>query len=521
MKIIFDLFNNPPHLPSVMHKKYLNAIFLLAIGVCTQAQPDRQGMDARPNVIFILSDDLSWGDLGCFGQEKIKTPHIDKLAREGMLFTQAYAGSAVCAPSRSCLMQGKHPGHARVRGNSYQSYRESLQPEDYTVAMLFKEAGYRTGLFGKWGLANHDQPGTPNKKGFDEFSGYLNQRHAHCYYPEFLYHNDQREYFPENGKHHLHKNYSQKSTYNQQGRVLPNGIPDPSQAKNAFEVYTEKSLDFLRENADIPFFMYLAYTLPHGPLMVPSLDIYRDKEWPIHFKEWAAMVTYVDQAVGKLMDLLTELNLEQNTLIIFASDNGDSSFGYEGRYASDPPHPTISQFFDSASPTRGRKGGTYDGAFHVPALAWWPEKIAPGQVSDHLWAFWDFMPTMVEMLDTESPSDMDGISFLPTLLGTGAQPVHEYLYWEFKQTQCIRSGDWFARRAPGFDIELYDLIADPDQTKDISASHPALIHKFSRFMNESHTPSDVWPSPNETMEQFTIRLSENLITERPKNIANF
>src|SRR5690606_13187976 len=205
----------------------------------------------------------------------------DRIAAEGMLFTQAYAGNSVCAPSRSCLMEGKHPGHARVRGNAYNGYRESLQPGDTTVAMLLQKAGYKTGLFGKWGLANHDQPGVPNAMGYDEFYGYLNQQQAHTYYPEFLYHNEERVYYPENGEHYKLENYSKASAYYASGNVKPNGIEKPAEAKNSFDVYSEKTLDFIRENKDTPFYLNLSYTLPHGPLIVPDLGQYKDKDWDI------------------------------------------------------------------------------------------------------------------------------------------------------------------------------------------------------------------------------------------------
>ncbi len=256
-------------------------LFLLLTGCflfsCSgkQSGEQRGGQVAgkKPNIIFILVDDLGYGDLGCFGQEKIQTPNIDHLAEEGMIFTRAYAGNAVCAPSRSCLMQGKHPGHARVRGNMIRGYRESLREGDYTVAMMLQEAGYKTGLFGKWGLGLFNQYGVPNEMGFDEFFGYLNQRHAHCHYPEFLYQNDQRVYYPENGEHHKKENYGGKQVYDENGICHPLGIKNPSEAKYAFDEYCGKSLEFVRRNRDEPFFLYLAYTPPHGSFIVPELGI--------------------------------------------------------------------------------------------------------------------------------------------------------------------------------------------------------------------------------------------------------
>jgi len=473
-----------------------------------------------PNIIFILSDDLCWGDIGCFGQQKIKTPNIDRIASEGIKFTQAYCGNAVSAPSRSCLMTGLHPGHTRVRDNSYKDYRESLQPGDFTVARMLKQAGYKTGLYGKWGLANHDQPGVPNNMGFDEFFGYLNQQHAHNYYPEFLYYNKERVYYPENGEHFKKENYSQPSPYDENGLCLPIAIPDPSKAKYAFDVYAEKSLEFVRANKDNPFFLYLAYTIPHGKIIVPDLGIYKDEDWAIQHKEWAAMITRMDTEVGKLLALLKELNLDENTVIFFAADNGNSS-GNDSEYLKLKPGPTINEFFNNASPTRGDKGDSYDGAFHVPALARWPGKIKPGQVSDQIWAFWDFLPTAGEIAGIKPPENIDGISILPTLLGNDKQKQHEYLYWEYKQTQSVRSGKWFARKGSGQQTELYDLISDPQQSDDISSQFPDITKKMEEIMAKSHTPSDVWPSPGETQKEFAQRLKEKNIPERPVNISEY
>ncbi len=496
----------------------MSAAYLLSV-CCTSIPPEET---KKPNIIFILSDDLSWGDLGCYGQQKIKTPNIDRLAGEGMKFTQAYCGNSVCAPSRSSLMQGKHPGHARVRSNGYKSYRESLQVGDFTVAMLLKEAGYKTGLFGKWGLAVHNQPGIPNNMGFDEFFGYLNQRQAHTYYPEFLYHNRERVYYPGNAEHYKIENYSRASSYDENGKVIPNGLEgDTADAKNSFDEYCKKSLDFVRKNKDNPFFLYLAYTIPHGPLIVPDLGEYNDKDWPIQHKEWAAMITRMDTEVGKLLHLLKDLGLDDNTIIFFASDNGDSSDGYEGRYLKEKEAPTLSDFFASSSPTKGRKGDSYDGAFHVPALVRWPGHIAPNQISDHIWAFWDFLPTAAEIAGVEPPSDIDGISILPTLLGKGNQKPHDYLYWEYNQNQAVRDGKWFAHRASGGQIELYDLITDPQQSKDLSESFPVVVKRMKEIMLEAHFPSDVWPSPGEKQEDFKKRLTDNNIPERPDNVGLF
>lgn len=497
------------------------ALIIGVILICGCSETRTADKKRMPNIIFILADDLSWGDLGCYGQTKIETPHIDRIAHEGMLFTQAYAGNSVCAPSRSCLMEGKHPGHARVRGNAYKGYRESLQPGDTTIAMLLQQAGYKTGLFGKWGLANHNQPGIPNNMGYDEFYGYLNQQQAHTYYPEFLYHNKEKVYYPENGQHYKLENYSRRSMYDASGNVMPNGIEDPRMAKNSFDVYSEKTLDFIRKNKDVPFFLNLSYTLPHGPLIVPNLGQYKDKDWDIQYKEWAAMVSYLDNQVGRVLTLITELGLDEHTIIFFASDNGNSSYGYEGRYLDVKEGPTLEEFFNLSSPTRGRKGDSYDGAFHIPAMVRWPGKIAPNQKSDHCWAFWDFLPTAAEIAHVKPPAYIDGISILPTLLGEEGQEKHDYLYWEFDQNQALKMDKWFAHRKNGGEIELYNLREDPQQKNDLASANPDITDKIAQWMQESQRPSDVWPSPGETKAAFEQRLKEAGIPSRPNNLGEY
>jgi arylsulfatase A-like enzyme len=472
----------------------------------------------KPNIIFILVDDLSYGDIGCFGQEKIQTPHIDRMASEGIRFTQAYAGNAVCAPCRSSLMQGLHPGHARVRDNMINGYRESLREGDYTVAMMLKEAGYNTGLFGKWGLGLANQYGIPNNMGFDEFFGYLNQRHAHCHYPEFLYHNKERVYYPDNGTHYVTENYRGDHPYDENGICHPLGIEDPSKASYAFDVYCEKSLEFVRKNKENPFFLYLAYTPPHGSYIVPDLGIYTEMDWSLSHKVRAAMISRVDSEIGKLMQLLEEMEIDDNTLILFAADNGNT-----GGNAKKGEIPT-GIFFDNESPRAGRKGDIRDGAFHVPALAYWPEHIKPGQVSDHIWAMWDFMPTVAELVGVSPPEDTDGISILPTLIGDpGEQKKHEFLYWEYKAEQAVRMDHWYGYRNKKGKLEVYDLQENPAQDKDLSADYPDIARKIDEIMVAEHTPSDVWPSPGESDEAFMQRMAGLGITadDRPQNVADF
>jgi arylsulfatase A-like enzyme len=506
------------HLKKFLFLLTLGCSFLACQSQSSNEQENSEAPVERPNIVFILVDDLGYGDIGCFGQEKIQTPHIDRLAREGIRFTEAYAGSAVCAPTRSTLMQGLHSGHARVRGNGYKNYRETLREGDYTVAMMLQEAGYKTGLFGKWGLGLHNQYGIPNKMGFDEFFGYLNQRHAHCHYPEFLYHNEKRIYYPENGTHHLIENYRGEQRYDENGVCQPLGIDDPSKAKYAFDVYCERSLEFVRANKDNPFFLYLAYTPPHGSYVVPELGDYSNKDWSLSHRIYAAMITRVDSEIGKLMQLLEELSIDENTLVIFASDNGNTNGN-----SKEGETPT-NVFFNNESPRAGMKGDIRDGAFHVPAFARWPEQIRPGQESDHIWAMWDFMPTVAELIGVNPPENTDGISILPTLLGeTEKQERHDFLYWEFNEEQAVRIANWYGYKNSRGELEIYDLEKNPEQDQDLASEFPDIAKKIDEIMKREHTPSDVWPSPGETEEEFKQRMIQLGITakDRPLNVADF
>jgi arylsulfatase A-like enzyme len=382
--------------------------------------------------------------------------------------------------------------------------------------MMLQEAGYKTGLFGKWGLGLHNQYGIPNKMGFDEFFGYLNQRHAHCQYPEFLYHNTERIYYPENGTHHLAEHYRGEQKYDEYGICHPLGIEDPSKAKYAFDVYCEKSLDFVRENKDNPFFLYLAYTPPHGAYVVPELGTYTEKDWPLSHKVYAAMITRVDTEIGKLRQLLHELNIDEHTLVFFASDNGNTNGN-----AKEGEVPTR-VFFDHESPRAGQKGDIRDGAFHVPAFAWWPEYIQPGQTSDHIWAMWDFFPTAAELIGATPPEGLDGMSILPTLKGeSDKQQKHDFLYWEYKQEQAVRMGSWYGYKDRQGVLQIYDLVKNPAQDEDLSADHPQIAARIEEIMENEHTPSDVWPSPGETEEAFKARMAKLGIEDRPKNVADF
>jgi arylsulfatase A-like enzyme len=419
--------------------------------------------------VFILADDLGYGDLGCFGQRKFSTPHIDRLAEEGTRFTQAYAGAAVCAPSRCCLMTGKHTGHARVRDNKGRSGRIPLQPDDITVAEVLKQAGYRTGAIGKWGLGEAGTLGIPNAQGFDEWYGFLNQDHALDYYPRHLWEN-QHEIFPPGNQGVKEKQYAQ-------------------------DLFTGRALEFLSANRSDPFFLYLAYTLPHASsergrdtgdgFVVPSYEPYENRDWPRPEKGFAAMVHMLDRDVGKVMARLKTLGIDGNTLVIFSSDNGP---------ATDGGH--TPQFFNSNGGLRGQKGTLYEGGIRTPAVARWPGRIKAGRVGSEVWAFWDFLPTAAELAGVPAPRGLDGISIAPALFGE-AQPQHEYLYWESHGKafrQAVRMGNWKGVRAgAGSPVELYDLAADPGETADVAGQQREVAAKIQGILSDAHTESEEFP----------------------------
>ncbi|MBE0540199.1 MAG: arylsulfatase [Verrucomicrobia bacterium] len=405
----------------------------------------------KPNVIFILADDLGYGDLGCFGQTRIKTPNLDRLAAEGMRFTQAYAGTTVCAPSRCALMTGKHTGHSAIRGNKeFQPEGQEPMPADtFTVAHLMKRAGYRTGIIGKWGLGHPASASTPEKMGFDYFFGYNCQRKAHEYYPEYLWRNTNQVTL--DGKTYSH------------------------------DLMAEESLEFVRRNQANPFFLYLPFTIPHGKFQVPSQELYENEDWPEQSKNIAAMITRMDKDIGRLLALLKELKLDDNTLVLFASDNGA---GYSPK------------FFQSSGSLRGMKRGMYEGGLRSPSIARWPGKIKAGAVSEQVWAFWDLLPTLAELTGQKPLPDMDGVSILPALL-EGKTFDRPPLYFEFHErgfTVAARIGDWKAvRLGTKLPIELYDLKTDAAEQHDVAAQHPAVVKGFEEFLKSARTESEVWP----------------------------
>ena len=456
-----------------MNRRSFLSSSLAAGAAAAQPRPAR-----KPNIIWFMADDLGWGDAGCYGQKWIRTPNIDRLAAEGMRFTDGYAGCTVCAPSRSVLMTGLHGGHTPVRSNPG---GVPLLPEERTVADLLQGAGYRTGLFGKWGLGDIGTTGVPWKHGFDEFFGFLHQAHAHFQYPRFLYHND-REY-------------------------PLKGNDKPGRQTYANDVMNEKSLEFIRRSKDQPFLLYASPTIPHFEPHVPedSLAEYRGKipngevydggkNGRLKRQEelgpaYAGMVTRLDRYLGNILRLLEELRLDRDTIVFFTSDNGGMLHKFEN------------DFFRNTGPYRGQKGTFYEGGIRVPLIARWPGRIPAGKVSRFAWAFHDFLPTAADLAGTAAPRGADGFSVLPTLLGKSRQP-HDYLYWELPRyiaasgtfadeppAQGMRRGNWKAVRPKGgAPLEIYDLARDPGESKNLAAARPDLAADFEKRLGAARTP---------------------------------
>jgi arylsulfatase A-like enzyme len=464
-------------------------LFLILLQ-CTPKENDTSETKKNPNIILLIADDAGYGDFSCYGQEKFQTPNVDRLAREGMLFTSHYAGSTVCAPSRSSLMTGEHTGHTFIRGNK-EVKPEGQYPIPGDIKIMpeyMKEAGYVTGGFGKWGLGAPGSEGDPMNQGFDEWFGYNCQRLAHNYYPEYLWHNRDTFFLEENNR----------------GRE---GI-------FSFDLIHRKALEFIDNHSREPFFLFLPYTIPHAELLVPEDSIFSRfkgkfletpyegvdegpnyRKGPYGSQEaphaaFAAMMVRLDLAVGDLLDKIDSLGIGNNTLFIFTSDNGPHLEG-----GADP------DFFDSNGPYRGYKRDLYEGGIRVTCLGRWPERIESGTRSGHVSAFWDILPTLAEITDFTIPSSSDGISFLPVLTGAVDQEKHDFVYWEFHEQggkQAVRMGKWKGirlgvkenRNAP---IELYDLDRDPGESTNLAGQHPHVIDHLDSLMKKAHEPSEIFP----------------------------
>jgi uncharacterized sulfatase len=416
-----------------------------------------------------MADDLGYGDLGCYGQQTIKTPSIDQLAAEGMRLTSFYAGCTVCRPSRLVLWTGLHTGHTAINSNAAYYFK----PSDVTVAELLQQAGYATGGVGKWAMGNVENTGHPNHNGFDFWMGYLDQSEAHNYYPTHLWLN--KEKFPLKGN-------VLSDDPNARGRVAVKRVT------YSHDVMTDQMLDFIRRNHERPLLMHVHWTIPHANneggrvtgdgMEVPDYGIYADRDWPNTEKGQAAMISRMDKDVGRLVALLRQLSIDDRTLVIFTSDNGPHS---EGGHQH--------EYFDANGPLRGHKRDLYEGGIRVPTIAWWPGTIEPGSVSDRPFAFWDFLPTACELAGIEPPSHVDGISFVPTLLGI-AQTGHDYLFWKYGKNAAVRAGQWKAvQLAPDKPIELYDLAVDIGEQSDVADQHPEVVARIKAIMQSAVEPN--------------------------------
>ncbi|GDY21918.1 N-acetylgalactosamine-6-sulfatase [Verrucomicrobiota bacterium] len=425
---------------------------------------------AKPNLIFILSDDLAQGDLGCYGQKLIQTPHLDRMAREGTRYTQGYCGTSVCAPSRASLITGLHTGHSPIRANRELGTegQKPLPAGTVTVAQILKSAGYATACVGKWGMGMFDTTGSPLKVGFDHFFGYNCQRHAHSYFPKYLYRDDQRFELPGND-----------------GNTKVDGT-GPIYAQ---DLIADETLKFVKANKDRPFFLYYSITLPHGTFHINDQGLYKDKPWTAQQKNYAAMVTRLDADVGRLLALLKELGLDEKTLVMTAGDNG-SSFN---------PQSEIGKLFDqAANGLRGFKRGLYEGALRQAALARWPGTVPAGRISHEPWAFWDFLPTATELAGAKLQDGFkpDGLSLVSFLKG-GAAPQRDYFYWELHEgpsLQAVRFGDWKAvKNGLSAKTELYDLQNDAGEKTNLAADKPELVAKAEALFQSARTAHPDWP----------------------------
>lgn len=449
----------------------------LAVGCSATPEPAPDAL--RPNIIFVLADDLGWGDLSCYGQRRFETPHLDALAREGLRFTQAYAGCTVCAPSRAALLTGQHTGHVWQRANGNIAFRED--PQDPCIAAVLKAAGYRTAMIGKSGLSCSSTDGAlPNRKGFDHFFGFISHWEAHRYYPQVLYRDGAKVEFA--------------------------GNDGKEGDRYSGDLFLEDALEWITADRDQPFFLHLSLQQPHADLNVPAAWRARfagtfpepaSQEKPgQHYRyepaphaTFAAMVSWLDDSVGRLVAHLAAAGLDENTIVIFTSDNGAH---HEGGHDPD--------FFDSTGGLRGHKRDMYEGGLRVPFIARWPGRIAANTTSDVVTAFWDFVPTACDLAAAPMTLPTDGVSIVPTLLGRSGQRERAYLYWEFHEQggkQAVRIGRWKgvrlqAQRDPDGPIELYDLATDPHETRDVANDHPEVVARIALAMAEAHVPTALY-----------------------------
>lgn len=451
-----------------MRFKNIELIAVLTLGLtslifgCDEKSQNKVNLNEKPNIIFIMADDLGYHDVGCYGQTKIQTPHLDQMATEGTRFTNCYSGSTVCAPSRSVLMTGQHTGRTTVRGNfsrvnSVSDGRVPLLESDTTVAEVLKQAGYVTGLTGKWGLGEPGTSGIPNKQGFDEWLGYLNQQHAHSYYPEYLWRNKEK--------------------------LIVEGNLDGKRKTYSHDLFSEFAFDFIELNQDTSFFLYLPYTIPHLKYEIPDIGSYSDSLWSEKEKIHAAMITRMDRDIGRIFQRLKDLKIDNKTIVFFCSDNGAAQ-RWEGR-------------FNSSFPLKGQKRDLYEGGIRIPMLVRYPEKVPAGKVSDQPWYFPDVLPTLAELAGTTFPRNVNGISVLPLLFGKNQDTGDRLFYWEFWEggfQQAARWKNWKAIKKGSNDgIELYNLDTDVSEEKNLASQFPDIVKKFEQSFKTERLSSPYWP----------------------------
>ncbi len=466
-----DFQKKKERIKKMKRRNFLLVNSALALFCTTSACTQKSSATDKPNIIYIMMDEWGYFESSGMGHPILQTPNIDKLASEGIRFTQFLAGGNVCAPTRSSLMTGQHTGHTTVRSNSGGL---ALCPEDITVAQILKDAGYATGGFGKWGLGDVGTTGTPEKHGFDTFFGYYHQVHAHTYYPKYLIHNSKKVPLEGNTGDFL------------SGKTFSHGL------------IHAQGLKFIRENKNHPFFAYLAWTPPHGywamPDDEPAWQKYKDMKWDAKNQKgeydaqmYAAMVEMVDRQIGEIMALLKELNIDKNTIVFVSGDNGGQAYFENENHPHGFFAPNLNP--NTGKRFRGGKGNFYEGGLRIPFLVRWPEKIKQGTVSEHLGYFPDIMPTLAELAGAKAPSSTDGISILPTLLGKNQTAQHEYLYWEDPKSIAVRMGNWKAIRPnKEASFELYDLSTDIEELQDVTGQHPEILEKMKQYAKESHTP---------------------------------
>ncbi|MCP4642007.1 MAG: arylsulfatase [bacterium] len=492
-------------------RAFLSMAAAAALGGCAtrEAVSARGGLHgSRPNIVFILSDDLSYFDLSFLGQTHYTTPNIDRLAEEGVVFTNAYAGAPECAPSRASLMTGMHMGHCRVRANRSARGQDHLCSEDLTVAEVLKEAGYATGFAGKWGVGLPGSPGTPDKKGFDYSFGYYDQGRAHTFYPHYLIENGREVPLPGNYGFNMDRVYTYNrrpvenlddvaNRYDEAGRLVADGVADPAAVVYSEDLILDKALGFIRYHSDEPFFLYYATQLPHGPCIVPELGRFKDKPWDLKHREWAAMVERLDRSVGSLVEELKGQGVYDNTVIFFAGDNGYSQYGYFGRKAwEDDP------LFRNKGPWHKGKFVCTDGGGRVPFVVSSPGCIRPG-TTDRLTPLYDFLATAAGLAGVTPREKTDGLSLVPLLEGRHErQCAHASIYWEngtkSPHAQAVRMGPWFAyREHPDKPVQLYDVEIDVSCATDVAGEHPVIVKRALAVFEECHVDSEWYTNPGD------------------------